>query len=231
MLHEGGIRDGQVFVKLLTNRAACHLSLARPLKALQDCTMAVQVCTALAPTPGGEDWPPCLFAASLASASLQSYVWSIVPVVALCITQQLIQPVGPFKQSSICPLLHPSIHRPTIHPFVTLTFFVRHLCLTKRKMQSVDPRSSGNFSLFVKNLTVLPSQCSRGFTSHTLAAQWLTYQTVLSGMCGNCTNSQRQVVRGGGGANRLQLGWGVKAVGCASIQQHIGVTASSTLIS
>ncbi|KAL3152969.1 hypothetical protein ABBQ38_011999 [Trebouxia sp. C0009 RCD-2024] len=42
VLHEGGIRDGQVFVKLLTNRAACHLSLARPLKALQDCTMAVQ---------------------------------------------------------------------------------------------------------------------------------------------------------------------------------------------
>ena len=43
VLHDGGLKDGDVFVKLLTNRAACHLSLARPLKALQDCTMAVQV--------------------------------------------------------------------------------------------------------------------------------------------------------------------------------------------
>ena len=29
-------------MRLLTNRAACHLSLARPLSALKDCHMAVQ---------------------------------------------------------------------------------------------------------------------------------------------------------------------------------------------
>lgn len=38
-----GIHDGEVFVRLLTNRAACQLSLARPLSALKDCHMAVEV--------------------------------------------------------------------------------------------------------------------------------------------------------------------------------------------
>ncbi|KAL0022774.1 hypothetical protein WJX79_003861 [Trebouxia sp. C0005] len=41
-LDRAGIHDGEVFVRLLTNRAACHLSLARPLSALKDCHMAVQ---------------------------------------------------------------------------------------------------------------------------------------------------------------------------------------------
>lgn len=68
VLHEGGIHDGHVFVKLLTNRAACHLSLARPLKALQDCTMAVQVCTLLHAISllhlhqsGRTSFPVCIF--------------------------------------------------------------------------------------------------------------------------------------------------------------------------
>ena len=42
-LDRAGIHDGEVFVRLLTNRAACHLSLARPLSALKDCHMAVEV--------------------------------------------------------------------------------------------------------------------------------------------------------------------------------------------
>ncbi|KAL0051715.1 hypothetical protein WJX82_000922 [Trebouxia sp. C0006] len=41
-LDRAGIHDGEVFVRLLTNRAACHLSLARPLSALKDCHMAVE---------------------------------------------------------------------------------------------------------------------------------------------------------------------------------------------
>ncbi|KAL0026901.1 hypothetical protein WJX77_010227 [Trebouxia sp. C0004] len=41
-LDRAGIHDGEVFVRLLTNRAACHLSLARPLSALKDCRMAVE---------------------------------------------------------------------------------------------------------------------------------------------------------------------------------------------
>ena len=63
VLHDGGIHDGHVFVKLLTNRAACHLSLARPLRALQDCTMAVQVraaCFAAFTRSLGPSHPPSL---------------------------------------------------------------------------------------------------------------------------------------------------------------------------
>lgn len=51
MLDRAGIRNGEVFVRLLTNRAACHLSLARPLLALKDCEMAVQVQSVCFVTP------------------------------------------------------------------------------------------------------------------------------------------------------------------------------------
>ena len=79
VLHNGGIRDGHVFVKLLTNRAACHLSLARPLKALQDCTMAVQVGPAL---------HACIFTSSwlFCSHALEDWsrVWSLTLISSYC---------------------------------------------------------------------------------------------------------------------------------------------------
>ena len=43
MLSSNGIRKGPAFVRLLTNRAACFLSLSKPLQALQDCRIAVEV--------------------------------------------------------------------------------------------------------------------------------------------------------------------------------------------
>lgn len=118
MLHEGGIRDGQVFVKLLTNRAACHLSLARPLKALQDCTMAVQVCTVV---------PPCL----PPSASLLGYSYFLsVP-----------HPVNhPYPHPCNNLSIHASVHQPihaSIHPPMNPSICPSH--------HSTDPSSRHSF--------------------------------------------------------------------------------------
>lgn len=43
VLHQAGILHGETYVRLLTNRAACLLALHQPLRALQDCHLAVQV--------------------------------------------------------------------------------------------------------------------------------------------------------------------------------------------
>lgn len=122
MLHEGGIRDGQVFVKLLTNRAACHLSLARPLKALQDCTMAVQVCTVAC-----HSLLPCLFSSFCLPSLTHSvhYPTCIHATTRSCMHSFTHPPTHPsthpsiyqsahsFTHPSTYPSVHTSIHQPT----------------------------------------------------------------------------------------------------------------------